>query len=141
MKAKNPSSELKPYIPAERTLPQFTFQAILIGVLLSLLFGAANAYLGLKIGMTVTASIPAAVMGMAIMRGIIRRGSVLEVNMVQTVASSGESLAAGIVFTLPALIFLGLELTWWKAFALSAAARSLSPKASRWDSDADRTRS
>ena len=116
-----PSAPFRPYIPAEREIPQFSVQAAVLGVLLALLFGAANAYVGLKIGMTVTASIPAAVMGMAILRGILRRGTVLENNMVQTIASSGESLAAGIVFTMPALIFLGLKLTWWKVFALSWA--------------------
>jgi uncharacterized oligopeptide transporter (OPT) family protein len=112
---------ITPVIPPESNIPQFTLQAALLGIFLALLFGAANAYLGLKIGLTVTASIPAAVMGMAIMRGIFKRGTVLEINMVQTIASSGESLAAGVVFTMPALIFLGLQLTWWKVFALSLA--------------------
>lgn len=114
-------SPTRPYVAPERDLPQFSVQAAVLGVLLALLFGAANAYLGLKIGLTVTASIPAAVMGMAILRGVLRRGSVLENNMVQTIASSGESLAAGVVFTMPALIFLGIEFTWWKVFALSMA--------------------
>ncbi|MCP4550129.1 MAG: oligopeptide transporter, OPT family [bacterium] len=112
-------SGLKPYIPSEQLIPQFSVKAAVLGILLAMVFGAANAYMGLKIGMTVTASIPAAVMGMAIMRGVLRRGNVLEVNMVQTIASSGESLAAGIVFTMPALIFLGLEITWWKVFSMS----------------------
>ena len=102
-------SPLRPYVAPEREIPQFSLQAAILGVLLALVFGAANAYLGLKIGLTVTASIPAAVMGMAILRGVLRRGTVLENNMVQTIASSGESLAAGVVFTMPALLFLGLE--------------------------------
>ncbi len=110
-----------PYVSAEHDQPQFSLQAGLLGVMLALLFGAANAYLGLKIGLTVTASIPAAVMSMAILRGLLRRGTVLENNMVQTIASSGESLAAGVVFTMPALIFLGLDLNWWKVFALGMA--------------------
>ncbi len=111
----------EPYIPAGKDVPQFTLRAALLGVALSMLFGAANAYVGLKTSLTVTASIPAAVMGMAILRGILRRGSVLEINMIQTVASSGESLAAGIIFTMPALLFLGMELSWIKVFSLSMA--------------------
>ena len=114
-------SPLRPYVAPEREIPQFSLQAAILGVLLALVFGAANAYLGLKIGLTVTASIPAAVMGMAILRGVLRRGTVLENNMVQTIASSGESLAAGVVFTMPALLFLGLDLSWWKVFAMAMA--------------------
>lgn len=121
MKSETRPTPLRPYVDAETQLPQFSLQAAVLGVLLALVFGAANAYLGLKIGLTVTASIPAAVMSMAILRGILRRGNVLENNMVQTIASSGESLAAGVVFTMPALIFLGLDLSWWKVFALSMA--------------------
>ncbi|MEN3046077.1 MAG: oligopeptide transporter, OPT family [Candidatus Hydrothermales bacterium] len=90
---------------------EFTIRAIILGSLLSIIFGAANAYLGLKAGMTVSASIPAACVSMAILRGILKRGTILENNMVQTIASAGESLAAGIIFTIPALIFIGLNPT------------------------------
>jgi putative OPT family oligopeptide transporter len=86
---------------------EITVRAIVLGVILTVLFGAANAYLGLKAGMTVSASIPAAVMSMAILRGVLRRGTILENNIVQTIASAGESLAAGVIFTIPALILLG----------------------------------
>lgn len=83
--------------------------AIVIGILISVLFGAANAYLGLKVGLTISASIPAAVMSLGIMRGILRRSSVLESNMVQTIGSAGESVAAGVIFTVPALFLWAAE--------------------------------
>jgi len=83
--------------------------AIIIGVLISVLFGAANAYLGLKVGLTISASIPAAVMSLGIMRGILRRSSLLESNMVQTIGSAGESVAAGVIFTVPALFLWAAE--------------------------------
>ncbi len=95
--------EFRPYIPADKITPELTVSSILIGVLLAVVFGAANAYLGLRVGMTVSASIPAAVIAMGIYRVIMRKNSVLESNMVQTIGSAGESLAAGAIFTLPAL--------------------------------------
>lgn len=91
---------------------EMTLRAVLLGILLSVLLGAANTYLGLYAGMTVSASIPAAVISMSILRGLIRRGSILENNMVQTIASAGESLAAGVIFTIPALIMIGV----WEDF-------------------------
>lgn len=93
----------KPFIPAERIMPEFTATSIVIGCLLAVLFGAANAYLGLRVGMTVSASIPAAVISMGIIRVIMKRDSILENNMVQTIGSAGESVAAGAIFTLPAM--------------------------------------
>lgn len=93
----------KPFIPADKVLPELTVTAIIIGALLAIVFGGANAYLGLKVGMTVSASIPAAVISMGIIRKILRRNSILENNMVQTIGSAGESVAAGAIFTLPAL--------------------------------------
>jgi putative OPT family oligopeptide transporter len=96
-----------PYVPAERSLPELTVLAILLGSALSVIMGAANTYLGLKVGMTVSASIPAAVISMALLRGVLRRESILENNIVQTMASSGESLAAGVIFTIPALVLVG----------------------------------
>lgn len=95
--------EFKPYIPAEKSLPELTAVSIILGVLLAVIFGAANAYLGLRVGMTVSASIPAAVVSMGVIRVILRRDSILENNIVQTIGSAGESLAAGAIFTLPAL--------------------------------------
>ncbi|GAA4720310.1 OPT family oligopeptide transporter [Brevibacillus fulvus] len=94
-----------PYIPASRSLPELTAIAIILGIILAVVFGAANAYLGLKIGLTVSASIPAAVISMAILRGIFRRQSILENNIVQTMTTAGEAVAAGAIFTIPALFF------------------------------------
>lgn len=101
--------EFKPYIPADKVTPEFTVTSIITGVLLAIVFGAANAYLGLKVGMTISASIPAAVISMAVIRIIMRRDSILESNMVQTIGSAGESLAAGAIFTLPALFIWHTE--------------------------------
>ena len=98
----------KPFVPAERVLPEFTVASIVIGILLAVVFGGANAYLGLRVGMTVSASIPAAVIAMGVIRVILRKDSILESNMVQTIGSAGESLAAGAIFTMPAL-FLWAE--------------------------------
>lgn len=89
-----------------------TVPAVVLGLLLSVIMGAANVYLGLKVGMTVSASIPAAVIALAILNGMMKRTSVLEANLVQTSASAGESLAAGIIFTMPALVLTGI----WKTF-------------------------
>ncbi|HEX7400949.1 MAG TPA: OPT/YSL family transporter, partial [candidate division Zixibacteria bacterium] len=83
-------------------MAEVTTRAVVLGIILSIVFGLANAYLGLKVGMTVSASIPAAVISMAVLRGILRRGTVLENNIVQTIGSAGESLAAGVIFTIPA---------------------------------------
>ncbi|MFD3158461.1 OPT family oligopeptide transporter [Haloimpatiens sp. FM7330] len=95
-----------PYVPAGKVMPEFTVLSVIIGIILAIVFGAANAYLGLKVGMTVSASIPAAVISMAIVRVILKRKSILENNMVQTIASAGESVAAGVIFTIPALFLL-----------------------------------
>lgn len=104
----NNKKDFKPYIPADKVVPEFTVTALLIGILLAIVFGAANAYLGLLVGMTVSASIPAAVISMGIIRVILRKDSILENNMIQTIGSAGESVAAGAIFTLPAL-FLWAE--------------------------------
>ncbi|HSH34728.1 OPT family oligopeptide transporter [Schnuerera sp.] len=102
--------EFKPYISADKVMPEFTLTAIIIGILMAIVFGAANAYIGLRVGMTISASIPAAVISMGIIRGIMKRESILENNMVQTIGSAGESLAAGAIFTLPALFIWSQEL-------------------------------
>lgn len=99
----------KPYIPADRIVPEFTATSIILGIILAVVFGAANAYLGLRVGMTVSASIPAAVISMGVIRVILRKNSILENNMVQTIGSAGESLAAGAIFTLPALFMWAAE--------------------------------
>ena len=93
----------KPYIPAEKVTPELTVTCILMGILLAVVFGAANAYLGLRVGMSVSASIPAAVISMGVIRVLMKKNSILESNIVQTTGSAGESLAAGAIFTLPAL--------------------------------------
>ena len=102
-------STFKPYIPPERTQPELSVASVIIGALLSIIFGAANAYLGLRVGMTVSASIPAAVISMVVMRVILRRKSILESNMVQTIGSAGESLAGGAIFTMPVFFLWSTE--------------------------------
>lgn len=101
--------EFKPFIPADKVLPEFTVTSIILGILLAVVFGAANAYLGLRVGMTVSASIPAAVISMGVIRVILKKDSILENNMVQTIGSAGESLAAGAIFTLPAIFMWAQE--------------------------------
>lgn len=100
---KNNDKEFKPFIAADKVLPELTVTSIVIGIILAVVFGGANAYLALRVGMTVSASIPAAVLSMGIIRVVLKRDSILENNMVQTIGSAGESVAAGAVFTLPAL--------------------------------------
>ena len=102
-------NDFKPYVPAEKITPEMTITSVIMGVILAVVFGAANAYLGLRVGMTVSASIPAAVIEMGVIRIILRRNSILESNMVQTIGSAGESLAAGAIFTLPALFLWAAE--------------------------------
>ncbi len=100
-----------PYIAASETLPEITAKAVVLGVVLSATLAGANAYLGLKVGLTVSASIPAAVISMAVLK-LFRNSNILENNIVQTAASAGESLAAGVIFTIPALIML----QYWEGF-------------------------
>ena len=90
----NKNTEFKPYIPAEKITPELTVTSVIMGCILAVIFGAANAYLGLRVGMTVSASIPAAVISMGVIRVILRRNSILESNMVQTIGSAGESLCS-----------------------------------------------
>ncbi|MBR2883746.1 MAG: oligopeptide transporter, OPT family [Clostridia bacterium] len=105
----NNQKDFKPYIPADRVTPEITVTSIIMGIILAVVFGAANAYLGLRVGMTVSASIPAAVIAMGVIRVIMRKNSILESNIVQTIGSAGESLAAGAIFTLPALFLWAAE--------------------------------
>ncbi|MFN8642856.1 MAG: oligopeptide transporter, OPT family [Candidatus Binatia bacterium] len=111
-----------PYVPADQAPAEFTPRAVALGMLLALGFGMVNAYLALKVGLTASASIPAAVLSMATLRGVLGRGTILENNVVQTTASSGDSLAAGIAFTVPALIFLGYDPSGFRIFLLAATA-------------------
>lgn len=105
----NDNNEFRPYIPAEKVTPEITVTSIVMGIILAVVFGAANAYLGLRVGMTVSASIPAAVLAMGVIRVIMRKNSILESNIVQTIGSAGESVAAGAIFTLPALFLWAAE--------------------------------
>ncbi len=102
-------NNFKPYIPADKVTPELTATSIIMGILLAVIFGAANAYLGLRVGMTVSASIPAAVIAMGVIRVVMKKNSILESNIVQTAGSAGESLAAGSIFTLPALFLWAKE--------------------------------
>ena len=102
-------NEFKPFIPADKIVPEFTVTSVVLGLILAVVFGAANAYLGLRVGMTVSASIPAAVISMGVIRVIMKKDSILENNMVQPIGSAGESLAAGAIFTLPAIFMWAAE--------------------------------
>lgn len=109
MKQTSEKETFRPYIPSDRVVPEFTVTLVVLGILLAVVFGGANAYLGLRVGMTVSASIPAAVISMGVLRILLKRKSILENNMVQTIGSAGESLAAGGIFTLPALFMWAEE--------------------------------
>ena len=118
-------NDFKPYVPAHKVTPELTVTSIIMGVILAVVFGAANAYLGLRVGMTVSASIPAAVIAMGVIRVILRKNSILESNMVQTIGSAGESLAAGAIFTLPALFLWAEEGVMEKPSMLTITAIAL----------------
>lgn len=113
----------EPYVPAQTSLPELTAPAVLIGVVLGLVFAASSVYLALKIGLTVSASIPIAVLSITIFNWLARatggRPSILRNNLVQTTGSAGESIAAGTVFTLPALLLLGYSLPWTQVAAIA----------------------
>jgi putative OPT family oligopeptide transporter len=115
-----PPGEFRPYISPEETLKEFTIRAVILGALFGLLFGAITVYVGLRAGLTVSASIPISVLSISILRAF-GRSTILENNIVQTTGSAGESLAAGVMFTIPALIFLGFgsEFTFWRIFPLA----------------------
>ena len=115
-----PPGEFRTYIGAEESLKEFTIRAVILGALFGLLFGAVTVYVGLRAGLTVSASIPISVLSISILRAF-GRSTILENNIVQTTGSAGESLAAGVMFTIPALIFLGFgtEFTFWRIFPLA----------------------
>ncbi|KRQ87464.1 OPT oligopeptide transporter protein [Caloramator mitchellensis] len=100
-----------PYVPVNKAMPEMTVLSILIGIIFAIVFGAANTYLGLKVGMTIAAGIPGAILATGILKGILKRNNILEANMIQAMASMGESLAGGLIFTIPAVIIFGSELT------------------------------
>ncbi|HEX4947546.1 MAG TPA: oligopeptide transporter, OPT family, partial [Blastocatellia bacterium] len=110
----------QPYVAASSVLPEFTLRAVLLGVVFGLIFGASTVYLGLKVGLTVSASIPIAVLSITVLR-LLGRASILENNIVQTTGSAAESIAAGIVFTIPALLILGLDLDLVQTAIVGAA--------------------
>jgi len=113
-----PPGEFRPYIPPERIVPEFTTRAISFGALAGIFFGAITVYVGLRAGLTVSASIPIAVLSISILRAF-GKSSILENNIVQTAGSAGETIAGGVIFTLPALIFLGFPLEYWTVFFLA----------------------
>ncbi len=113
-----PPGEFRTYVPTTESPAEFTWRAVILGALFGLLFGAVTVYVGLRAGLTVSASIPIAVLSISILRAF-GRSTVLENNIVQTTGSAGESVAAGVIFTIPALIFLGFDLNYWRIFALA----------------------
>ncbi len=114
------AGEFRSYVPASETVTEFSLRAVVLGGIFGLLFGAVTVYVGLRAGLTVSASIPIAVLSISILRAF-GRSTILENNIVQTTGSAGESLAAGVMFTLPALIFLGFgsEFTFWRIFPMA----------------------
>jgi putative OPT family oligopeptide transporter len=113
-----PLGEFQPYVPASATVPEFTFKAVLFGAIFGIIFGAVTVYVGLRAGLTVSASIPIAVLSISLLRAF-GKASILENNIVQTAGSAGESVAAGAIFTLPALIFMGFPFEYSRIFMLA----------------------
>src|SRR5579862_7708655 len=115
-----PPAEFRPYVDASSAMTEFSWRAVILGALFGILFGAVSVYVGLRAGLTVSASIPIAVLSISILRGF-GRATILENNIVQTTGSAGESAAAGVIFTMPALIFLGFSLNteYWRVFYLA----------------------
>jgi len=111
-------AEFKPFVAPEENRPEFTFRAVLLGCIFGLIFGAVTVYVGLRAGLTVSASIPIAVLSISILRAF-GRASILENNIVQTTGNAGQSIASGVIFTLPALVFLGFDLEYSRIFMLA----------------------
>src|SRR5258707_7969357 len=116
-----PPADFRPYVDASSTMTEFSWRAVILGSLFGILFGAVSVYVGLRAGLTVSASIPISVLSISILRAF-GRSTILENNIVQTTGSAGESVAAGVIFTLPALIFMGFSLNteYWRGFFFSA---------------------
>src|SRR5687768_4263938 len=119
-----PVAEFRPYVPDDANIPEFTLRAVILGMVFGIIFGAVTVYVGLRAGLTVSASIPIAVLSISLLRAL-GRATILENNIVQTTGSAGESVAAGVIFTLPALIFLGFELEYFRIFLLALLGGSL----------------
>ena len=115
-----PPAEFRPYVEASEALTEFSWRAVILGAIFGALFGAVSVYVGLRAGLTVSASIPIAVLSISILRAF-GKSTILENNIVQTTGSAGESVAAGVIFTLPALIFMGFSLNteYWRVFFLA----------------------
>src|SRR5580698_10241491 len=115
-----PPAEFRPYVDASSTMTEFSWRAVILGAIFGALFGAVSVYVGLRAGLTVSASIPISVLSISILRAF-GRSTILENNIVQTTGSAGESVAAGVIFTLPALIFMGFSLNteYWRVFFLA----------------------
>src|SRR5437868_1221265 len=116
--------EHKPYVPDESNLPEFTWPSVLLGAVLGIIFGASSLYLLLKVGMTVSASVPIAVLSITLFRALsrsfgFRHATILENNIVQTTGSAGESIAFGVGVTMPALLLLGFEMHWVRVMTVS----------------------
>ncbi len=111
-------SEFQPFVPAEENRPEFTVRAIVLGSIFGIIFGAVTVYVGLRAGLTVAASIPISVLSISILRAF-GRASILENNIVQTTGNAGQSIASGVIFTLPALVFLGFDLEYSRIFMLA----------------------
>ena len=111
------AGEFRPYVDSSQRMPEFSLRAVVLGSLFGILFGAVSVYVGLRAGLTVSASIPIAVLSISILRAF-GRSTILENNIVQTTGSAGESVAAGVIFSIPALIFLGFALNteYWRIF-------------------------
>jgi putative OPT family oligopeptide transporter len=108
----------RPFVSPDQKPPEFTFRALLIGCIFGIIFGAVTVYVGLRAGLTVAASIPISVLSISILR-VLGRASILENNIVQTTGNAGQSIASGVIFTLPALVFLGFELEYARIFMLA----------------------
>ena len=112
------TTTFKPYVPADQSLPEFTWRAILFGCIFGIIFGGVTVYVGIKAGLTVAASIPISVLSISVLRAL-GKASILENNIVQTTGNAGQSIASGVIFTLPALVFLGYDLEYARIFALA----------------------
>src|SRR5438876_715049 len=119
--------EFRPYVPSDQDIPEFTAKAVVLGSVFGIIFGAATVYLALRAGLTVSASVPIAVLSIAVFKKL-GKSTILENNIVQTIGSAGESVAAGVVFTIPALLFLSEGPHYFKyltIFALAAVGGTL----------------
>jgi len=114
----SPQADFKPYVPDSSVIPEFTLRAVLLGMVFGIIFGAVTVYVGLRAGLTVAASIPIAVLSISLLRAL-GKSTILENNIVQTIGSAGESVAGGVIFTIPALIFLGFDLEYVRILILA----------------------